>query len=80
MKTTKKQPPKYNWIDKRTGLLKKTAKFSIYNAKSGGLGLFAIRLLKEAGIPARQCATPYMEHVGIEVPAKFERRAEKLVL
>lgn len=71
---------KYNWLDKRTKRLKKTVRFSIYKAAEGGLGRYALTMLHEAGIPARQCHSPYMGHIGIEVPAKFERKAAKLVM
>ena len=58
----------------------KTEHFSIESAREGGLGLFAIRILADAGIPARRCESVYQGHVGIEVPAKFAKRAEKLIL
>jgi len=59
----------------------KTATFSIEKATEGGLGYYAITMLQENGIPAKRGgASPYMGHVCITVPAKFEKRAEKLVL
>ena len=70
----KRKSQKFDWKDV------KTVTFSIESAKAGGLGLYAITMLKDAGIPARRGVTPYQDHVAIEVPAKFEKRAERLVL
>lgn len=59
-----------------------TVSFSIESAREGGLGLYAITLLHSVGIPARRdpAGTPYQGHVAIQVPKRFERKAERLVL
>ena len=54
--------------------------FSIECARDGGLGLFALVLLREAGIPAQRASSPFQGHVGIRVPKRYVARAEKLVL
>jgi hypothetical protein len=74
MRKKKTQTLKTNWADRE-----KIVTLSIENARSGGLGLFALRLLKDAGIPARRGVTVYQDHVGIEVPKRFAARAEKLI-
>jgi hypothetical protein len=56
------------------------ATFSIDSAKEGGLGWFAITMLHNAGIPARRGTTVYEGHVGIQVPRRYEQKAERIVL
>lgn len=48
---------------------------SVLKATEGGPGYGIMKRLADAGIPARRGHTPYIGHVGVEVPAKFERRA-----
>jgi hypothetical protein len=84
MKLTKKQRAQKAVREIRAELKKEFGKgfvtFSIENSKSGGLGFFALAILKLHGIPARRGTTVYQDHVGIEVPKRYERRAGKLIL
>lgn len=50
-------------------------------ARDGGLGLYAIQILLDAGIPARRDSdgSIFMGHVAIMVPKRYAKRAERLV-
>ena len=78
---SEEQAREFKWT-KKDGTRVKTVQFSIEKATEGGLGLYAITLLQEHGVPARRFAggSPYMGHVAIEVPLRYQSKAERLVL
>lgn len=41
----------------------------------GGRGMQLIADLKAKGIPARRCHSPYVGHIGIEVPSRYAKGA-----
>ena len=53
---------------------------SILTAREGGYGMYALNILRSVGIPAKRGSSPYIGHVGILVPRKFVKRAERLIL
>ncbi len=52
---------------------------SVESAKQGGLGRWAITMLREKGILARICLAPYEGLVGIEVERGKVRAAKALL-
>ena len=45
----------------------------------GGCGLGIVSHLKEKGIKARSCHSPYVGHLGVEVASTQAKRAEKII-
>lgn len=57
-----------------------TVVMSCLKASEGGVPQSdAIRLLRDEGVDARSGYSPYVGHYGIEVPARQERRAARLL-
>ena len=46
-------------------------------AEGGAGGAYCVERMKDLGIPARTCHSVFVGHIGIEVPAKFEKRATR---
>lgn len=55
------------------------ARFSLLKQTEGGRGLSVLKDLEDAGIPARRCASPYVGHVGVEVPKRYCARADRII-
>ena len=55
------------------------AQFSLLSVNEGGPGHSVLFSLEDAKIPARSCTSPYVGHVGVEVPTRFANRAERII-
>lgn len=68
-------------MDQRYGT--NVTKFSVYKVSEGGLGQKqAIQMLKDAGIKARPCHSPYVGQTGVEiltVNKRIVRKAERIL-
>lgn len=69
-----KAPKAVNWQ------ITQTKTFSVYKSTEGGMPLkHHMARLAAVGIPSRKAHSPYVGHTALEIPAKHEKKASKIL-